>query len=251
MVDKNKIPAHIAVIMDGNGRWAARRGEARFLGHKKGVDAVKRIVDEASGMGIQYLTLYTFSAENWKRPEKEIKALMSILITAFNSEIEGLKRNNIRVLVIGNMESLPDDVQKTLHQAIKSTSRNTGLSLILALSYGGRQDIIYAVQKISSDIRKKKITLPDISDELFRNYLSTANIPDPDLLIRTGGEYRISNFLLWEMAYTEFYFTPTLWPDFDKEEFRAAIIEYQSREKRFGKTSEQVRETAIFNGHFH
>lgn len=242
MVDKNKIPAHIAIIMDGNGRWAARRGEPRFLGHKKGVDAVKRIVDEASSMGVQYLTLYTFSAENWKRPEAEIKALMSILITALNSEIERLKSNNIRILAIGNIESLPYDVQETLRQAIRSTSRNTGLSIVLALSYGGRQDIIYAVQRINLDIRKKKISLLDISAELLRNYLSTANIPDPELLIRTGGEYRISNFLLWELAYTEFYFTRTLWPDFDKEEFREAIIEYQSREKRFGKTSEQVRE---------
>ena len=242
MVDKNKIPAHIAIIMDGNGRWAARRGEPRFLGHKKGVDAVKRIVDEASNMGIQYLTLYTFSAENWKRPEAEIKALMSILITALNSEMERLKSNNIRVLAIGNMESLPYDVQGTLRQAISNTSRNTGLSLVLALSYSGRQDIIYAVQKINLDIRGKKISLLDISAELLRKYLSTANIPDPELLIRTGGEYRISNFLLWELAYTEFYFTRTLWPDFDKEEFREAIIEYQSREKRFGKTSEQVRE---------
>ena len=242
MVDKNNIPAHIAIIMDGNGRWAARRGEARFLGHKKGVDAVKRIVDEASNMGVQYLTLYTFSTENWKRPEAEIKALMSILITALNSETERLKSNNIRILVIGNIGSLPYDVQKTLGQAVKSTSRNTGLSLVLALSYGGRQDIIYAVQKINLDIRKNKISLLDISSELFRKYLSTANIPDPELLIRTGGEYRISNFLLWELAYTEFYFTRTLWPDFDKEEFREAIIKYQSREKRFGKTSEQVRE---------
>lgn len=241
MVDENKIPTHIAVIMDGNGRWAARRGEARFLGHKKGVDAVKRIVDEASSMGVRYLTLYTFSAENWKRPKEEIKALMSILITAFNSEIERLKANNICVLVIGDIDSLPYDVQKILRQAVKSTSRNTGLSLILALSYGGRQDIIYAVQKMNLDIRKKKISLLDVSSELFRSYLSTANIPDPELLIRTGGEYRISNFLLWELAYTEFYFTRTLWPDFDKEEFREAIIEYQSREKRFGKTSEQVR----------
>lgn len=242
MVDKNKIPAHIAIIMDGNGRWAARRGEPRFLGHKKGVDAVKRIVDEASNMGIQYLTLYTFSAENWKRPEAEIKALMSILITALNSEMERLKSNNIRVLAIGNMESLPYDVQGTLRQAISNTSRNTGLSLVLALSYSGRQDIIYAVQKINLDIRGKKISLLDISAELLRKYLSTANIPDPELLIRTGGEYRISNFLLWELAYTEFYFTRTLWPDFDKEEFREAIIEYQNREKRFGKTGEQVRE---------
>jgi len=242
MIDKNKIPAHIAVIMDGNGRWAARRGEARFLGHKKGVDAVKRIVDEASNIGVRYLTLFTFSAENWKRPEEEINALMSILIASFNSEIERLKSNNIRILVIGDMDSLPDDVQKTLHQAMESTSRNTGLSLVLALSYGGRQDIICAVRKISLDIQKKKITLSDISRELFRNYLSTANIPDPELLIRTGGEYRISNFLLWELAYTEFYFTRTLWPDFGKEEFQTAIIEYQGREKRFGKTSEQVKE---------
>lgn len=241
MIDKNKIPAHIAIIMDGNGRWAARRGEPRFLGHKKGVDAVKRIVDEASGMGIQYLTLYTFSAENWKRPESEIKALMSILITALNLEIERLKSNNIRVLVIGNIKSLPYDVQKTLRQTIRSTSRNTGLSLVLALSYGGRQDIIYAVKRINSDIQEEKISLSDISAELFQNYLSTANIPDPELLIRTGREYRISNFLLWELAYTEFYFTRTLWPDFYKEEFREAIIEYQNREKRFGETSEQVR----------
>ncbi|KAF5028344.1 Ditrans,polycis-undecaprenyl-diphosphate synthase [anaerobic digester metagenome] len=245
MIDKNKIPAHIAVIMDGNGRWASRRGEARVLGHKKGVDAVKKIVDEASNMGVQYLTLYTFSAENWKRPEEEINALMSILIASFNSEIERLKSNNIRILVIGDMDSLPNDVQKTLYKAIESTSRNTGLSLVLALSYGGKQDIICAVRKINLDIQKKKIALSDISGKLFRYYLSTANIPDPELLIRTGGEYRISNFLLWELAYTEFYFTRTLWPDFDKEEFQEAIIEYQGREKRYGKTSEQVRKTTI------
>ena len=245
MVDKNKIPAHIAVIMDGNGRWAARRGEARYLGHKKGVDAVMEIVEEASNIGVRYLTLYTFSAENWKRPEEEIKALMAILIATFNAELERLKSNNIRLLVIGNIDSLPDDVQQTLHRAIESTSRNTGLSLVLAVSYGGKQDIVCAVRKICSDIQKKKIKLPDISQELFRNYLSTANIPEPELLIRTGGEYRISNFLLWELAYTEFYFTRTLWPDFDKEEFQKAILDYQSRKKRFGKTSEQVGKATI------
>lgn len=245
MVDKNKIPAHIAVIMDGNGRWAARRGEARFLGHKKGVDAVMEIVEEASNIGVRYLTLYTFSAENWKRPEEEIKALMAILIATFNAELERLKSNNIRLLVIGNIDSLPDDVQQTLHRAIESTSGNTGLSLVMAVSYGGKQDIVCAVRKICSDIQKKKIKLPDISQELFRNYLSTANIPDPELLIRTGGEYRISNFLLWELAYTEFYFTRTLWPDFDKEEFQKAILDYQSRKKRFGKTSEQVGKATI------
>ena len=247
MVDKNKIPAHIAVIMDGNGRWAARRGEARVLGHKKGVDAVMKIVDEASNIGVQYLTLFTFSAENWKRPEEEIKALMSIVISSLNAEIERLKSNNVRLLVIGNIDSLPDDVQKTLHRATKSTSQNTGLSLVLALSYGGKQDIVCAVRKICSDIQKKKITLSDISGELFRNYLSTANIPDPELLIRTGGEYRISNFLLWELAYTEFYFTRTLWPDFDQEELHKALLDYQGREKRYGKISEQVRETTIEN----
>jgi len=243
MVYKNKIPAHIAVIMDGNGRWATRRGEARVLGHKKGVDAVMKIVDEASNIGVQYLTLFTFSAENWKRPEEEIKALMSIIISSLNAETERLKSNNIRLLVIGNIDSLPDDVQKTLHRATKSTSQNTGLSLVLALSYGGKQDIVCAVRKICSDIQKKKITLPDISEELFRNYLSTANIPDPELLIRTGGEYRISNFLLWELAYTEFYFTRTLWPDFDQEEFYKALLDCQGREKRYGKISEQVRES--------
>ncbi|MHB9142355.1 MAG: isoprenyl transferase [Paludibacter sp.] len=240
LIDKEKIPKHIAIIMDGNGRWAENKGKKRTFGHECGVDSVRMIVEVASEIGINYLTLYTFSTENWKRPEAEIKALMSFLTSYIISELETLKRNNIRLLTIGNITSLPLNVQEIINQAIIATSKNTGLSLILALSYGAKQDITSATQKICKDIEEGKIALSDISCQVFSKYLSTANIPDPELLIRTGGEYRFSNFLLWEIAYTEFYFTKTLWPDFDKDEFYKAILDYQTRERRCGKTSEQL-----------
>jgi len=240
LIDKDRIPEHVAIIMDGNGRWAENKGKKRTYGHECGVDSVRMIVEVASEIGIKYLTLYTFSTENWKRLETEIQALMYILISSINTELEPLKKNNVRLLTIGDATSLPDTVQKTLNHAIKATSQNTGLSLVLALSYGAKQDITSAIRKICKDIENEKIIISDITDKAFSKYLSTANIPDPELLIRTGGEYRISNFLLWEIAYTEFYFTKTLWPDFDKDEFYKAILNYQTRERRCGKTSEQL-----------
>lgn len=240
LIDKEKIPQHVAIIMDGNGRWAENKGKKRTFGHECGVDTVRMIVETASEMGIKYLTLYTFSTENWKRTETEIRALMSILISSISTELGPLKKNNVRLLTIGDATSLPVAVQKMLNHAIKATSQSTGLSMVLALNYGAKQDITSATRKICLDIEKGKIALSDISDQVFRRYLSTANIPDPELLIRTGGEYRISNFLLWEIAYTEFYFTKTLWPDFDKDEFFKAILDYETRERRCGKTSEQL-----------
>ncbi|MDO9155153.1 MAG: isoprenyl transferase [Paludibacter sp.] len=240
LIDKERIPQHVAIIMDGNGRWAENKGKKRTFGHECGVDSVRMIVEVASEIGINYLTLYTFSTENWKRTEAEIQALMSILISSISTELEPLKKNNVRLLTIGDATSLPVTVQKMLNHAIKATSQSTGLSLVLALNYGSKQDITSAARKICQDIENKKIVLSDITDNVFSKYLSTANIPDPELLIRTGGEYRISNFLLWEIAYTELYFTKTLWPDFDKDEFYKAIHNYQTRETRYGKTSEQL-----------
>lgn len=239
-IDKEKIPCHVAIIMDGNGRWAKKRGKMRVIGHKNGVLSVKKVVKAAAEIGVKYITLYTFSIENWNRPRNEIKALMSLLVSFINSEIENLMKNNIRFLTIGNINSLPVHVQEKINYAIKSTSNNTGLSLILALSYGAKQDIVNATQLIYNDTEKGVLSVSDVTEEIFSKYLSTVNMPYPELLIRTSGEYRISNFLLWEIAYTELYFTETLWPDFDKEEFYKAILDYQNRERRFGKISEQI-----------
>lgn len=233
LMNKENIPLHIAIIMDGNGRWAEKKGENRTIGHENGAFTVRKIIEAASEIGTKYLTLYTFSTENWNRPKSEIRSLMSILITFLNQELETLINNNIRLLTIGSTTSLPVAVQKTLNRVIKLTSKNTGLSIVLALSYGSKQDIASAVRKICLDIEKEKISISDISDETFSKYLSTTNIPDPELLIRTSGECRLSNFLLWEIAYTECYFTKTLWPDFDKEEFYNAIHHFQKRERRF------------------
>lgn len=240
LIDNKKTPSHVAIIMDGNGRWAKKRGEIRIIGHKNGAISVNNVVEAAAEVGIQYLTLYAFSTENWKRPKDEIQALMSILLSYINAELESLMRNNIRLLTIGNTNSLPVGVRKTFNYAIQATSNNTGLSLILALSYSAKHDIVHAIQQITKDIKDENLKIQDISEEIFSTYLSTANIPDPELLIRTSGEYRISNFLLWETASTELYFTETLWPDFDKEEFFKALFDYQNREKRCGKTSEQL-----------
>jgi undecaprenyl diphosphate synthase len=239
-INKNKIPLHIAIIMDGNGRWANKRGLVRMIGHERGVASVKKVVEAATEIGIKYLTLYTFSVENWKRPKPEIKILMSLLINFIDSEFDTLNSNNIRLLIIGNTTTLPVKVRKKINFATKATSNNTGLSLILALSYGGKQDIINATRLICNEIEMGKLTIPEVSEGLFSKYLSNADIPNPELLIRTSGEYRVSNFLLWEIAYTELYFTETLWPDFDKEEFFKAILDYQNRERRFGRTGEQI-----------
>lgn len=241
LINKEKVPIHVAIIMDGNGRWAKKRGKTRRIGHENGVGSVKKVVEAASELGIRYLTLYTFSTENWKRPKAEIEALMSLLVYFINSEMDTLKYNNVRLLTIGNIASLPESVQKTINCAVANTSNNTGLSLILALSYGSKQDIINATRLICRNIQKGEFSVSDMSEEIFRKYLSTADMPDPELLIRTSGEHRISNFLLWEIAYTELYFTKTLWPDFEKEEFFKAIIDFQNREMRHGKTSEQLK----------
>ena len=237
----NPLPRHIAVIMDGNGRWAELHGDERIQGHRHGVEAVRSIVEGAGEAGIKFLTLYAFSTENWDRPREEVNALMSLLVSAIIEETDNLCEKNVRMLAIGDLQSLPSEAQIQLHEAIKKTSLNTGLTLVLALSYSGRWEIMNAVRRIITDIKNEKINDNQINDVFFESYLSTAGIPDPELLIRTSGEYRISNFLLWQIAYTELYFTPILWPDFRKKDLFEAIIDFQQRERRFGKTSEQIR----------
>ncbi len=238
---KNRLPRHIAIIMDGNGRWAELHGNERIQGHKHGVEAVRSVVEGAGEVGIEFLTLYAFSTENWERPKEEVNALMSLLVDAIIRETDNLNDKNVKMLAIGDIKSLPPDAQSELQSAINKTSSNTGLTLILALSYSGRWEIVEAVNKIIRDIQINRITDNQIDDTLFEQYLSTAGIPDPELLIRTSGEYRVSNFLLWQIAYTEFFFTDKLWPDFRKEDLFGAIIDFQHRERRFGKTSEQIR----------
>lgn len=239
-IDKNKLPQHVAIIMDGNGRWAKKKGNQRVFGHKNAVAAVRDTVEGAAELGLKFLTLYTFSTENWRRPKYEVDALMSLLVSTLNSETETLLKNNVRLLAIGDINSLPDDVKFNLRETIKDTAQNTGLSLILALSYSSRWEIINAVKCLARDIEEHKLSAGEITEDVFNNYLATANIPDPELLIRTSGEYRLSNFLLYQVAYTELFFTDTLWPDFRKGDLYEAILNYQNRERRFGKTSEQL-----------
>ncbi|NEW82288.1 MAG: isoprenyl transferase [Mariniphaga sp.] len=238
---KNYIPRHVAVIMDGNGRWAELHGNDRIYGHQQGVDAVRSIVEGAGEAGVEYLTLYAFSTENWDRPKNEVDALMSLLVNAIVHETDNLNEKNVKMLAIGGISSLPADVQLKLAEAVESTSQNTGLRLVLALSYSGRWEILEAVKKIVRKAVSGEITENQINECEFATHLSTSAIPDPELLIRTSGEYRISNFLLWQIAYSEFYFTPILWPDFRKENLFDAIVDFQHRERRFGKTSEQIR----------
>ena len=238
---KDYIPRHVAVIMDGNGRWAELHGNDRIYGHRQGVDAVRSVVEGAGEVGVEYLTLYAFSTENWDRPKEEVNALMSLLVNAIVQETGNLNEKNVRMHAIGDLVSLPDDVRVKLSEAIFSTSTNTGLNLVLALSYSGRWEIIDAVKKIVRKTQQGEILENNINESVISCHLSTAGIPDPELLIRTSGEYRISNFLLWQVAYSEFYFTPILWPDFRKEDLFDAIADFQSRERRFGKTSEQIR----------
>jgi undecaprenyl diphosphate synthase len=240
-IDINNLPEHIAVIMDGNGRWAKKKGNQRIFGHKNGVKAVRDSVEGAAELGIKYLTLYAFSTENWNRPKKEVDALMSLLIASINSETNTLLKNNVRLLTIGNIDGLPKKVSENLNELINKTSKNTGLSLVLALNYSARWEIVNAVKEIIKDNSNKPIDINSINNEFFEGYLNTKNIPDPDLLIRTSGEYRISNFLIWQIAYSELYFTETLWPDFRRENLYEAIIDYQKRERRFGKISEQLK----------
>lgn len=244
-VNKDKLPLHVAIIMDGNGRWAQRQGNQRIYGHQNGVVSVRQTVEAAAELGIGYLTLYAFSTENWNRPREEIEALMMLLVRTIRAEMETLMKNNVRLHAIGDMKSLPDPVRLELSLAIEETSKNDGLNLILALSYSGRWEILEAMRRIAEDIDKKKLHPGELSCDSFVNYLHTAKFPDPELLIRTSGEYRLSNFLLWQLAYTELYFTNTLWPDFRKEDFYDAIVDFQKRERRFGKISAQVKSESV------
>lgn len=237
-MDLNRIPQHVAIIMDGNGRWAKQRGKERSFGHQAGAETVHTIAETAARLGVKYLTLYTFSMENWNRPSEEITALMNLLINSLEEDI--FIKNNIRFRVIGDMDKLPADVQKCLTSCMNNTAQNDGMCLVLALSYSARWEIIEATKHIAQDVKSGKLSVDDISNELFTEHLTTYFMPDPDLLIRTGGEIRLSNYLLWQCAYSELYFCDTYWPDFKEEAFHQAIEEYQSRERRFGKTSEQV-----------
>lgn len=239
-IDISRLPEHIAIIMDGNGRWAKSKGKLRVFGHHNGVTSVSDVVEGAGEIGVKYLTLYTFSAENWNRPKLEVTAIMELLVSTINKQINKLMANNVRLNAIGDLEMLPPKCYKELKAAIEKTSGNTGLVLTLALSYGSRREIIHAVQQIAGKVLNGELKVEEINDEVFSNNLYTADMPDPELLIRTSGEYRISNYLLWQIAYAELYFTPKLWPDFRKEDLYEAILDYQSRERRFGKTSEQV-----------
>jgi undecaprenyl diphosphate synthase len=239
-IDFNNLPRHIAVIMDGNGRWAKKKGAMRIFGHKNAVQAVKDVTEGCGELGIKYLTLYAFSTENWSRPKAEIDGLMELLVSTLKQEIKTLMDNQVKLITIGETSNLPADCQKNLEWAIAQTKNNSGLTLMLALSYSGRWEIIKAVKALAQEVEQGKLKANEINEQLFENYLQTSGIPDPELLIRTSGELRVSNFLLWQIAYTELYITPTLWPDFRKDHLYEAIWSYQQRERRFGKTSEQL-----------
>ena len=236
-IDQNQIPVHIAIIMDGNGRWARAKTLPRIAGHKQGVKAVRNITEICGELGVKYLTLYTFSEENWNRPQMEISALMKLLVSSLKKEVRDLNKNNVRFTVIGDVTKMDNFVQDELNEAIELTKNNDGLNLNLALSYGGRQEIITAFKRLYSQIS----STDEITEKRFESQLYTSNIPDPDLLIRTGGEMRVSNFLLWQIAYTELHITNTFWPAFDRNELLIAIYDYQQRERRFGKISEQIQ----------
>jgi undecaprenyl diphosphate synthase len=241
-VDKNRLPVHIAIIMDGNGRWAIQHGKDRIFGHQQGVESVRKVIEAAAELGIKYLTLYAFSAENWGRPDYEVSALMGIMVQSLNNETDTLIKNKVRLTAIGDIDRLADDVKGRLNETIRLTSGSTGLNLVVAMSYSSRWEIAEAARKIAAETTRGVIDSSSVNENLFEKYLSTSGIPDPDLMIRTSGELRISNFLLWQLAYTELYFTEKLWPDFSKEDFYNAIIDFQNRERRFGKTSEQILE---------
>lgn len=239
-IDIQRLPKHIAVIMDGNGRWAKKQGAARVFGHKNAIKAVRDVTESCAELGVKYLTLYAFSTENWSRPKLEVNALMQLLVSTIRSEIKTLMDNEVRLETIGDTNSLPAKCQEELLEAKEITGGNKRMTLILALSYSGRWDIVNAARQMASDVKKGIANLNQINEESFAKYLNTSGMPDPELLIRTSGEQRISNFLLWQMAYTEFYMTDVLWPDFRKDNLYEAIISYQKRERRFGKISEQV-----------
>lgn len=239
-INSEKLPKHIAIIMDGNGRWAKTQGQARIFGHRNAIDAVRSAVEGCAELGVQNLTLYAFSTENWKRPKFEVNALMELLVSAINKEVPTLMKNNIRLLTIGDTNSLPKRSQSALKKAMEQTANNTHMNLILALSYSARWEIVNAVQSIAQKVKNSELNPEDISEEIFSNHLTTSGIPDPELMIRTSGEYRISNFLLWQLAYSELAFVNKLWPDFRKPDLFQAIIDFQNRERRFGLTSEQL-----------
>ncbi|MGV3586777.1 MAG: isoprenyl transferase [Adhaeribacter sp.] len=239
-IDLNNLPKHVAVIMDGNGRWAKKKGGLRIFGHQNAITAVRDTVEAAAELGISYLTLYAFSTENWSRPKMEVNALMQLLVTTIRKETETLTKNNIRLKAIGDLDSLPEACRKELTEAMALTETNTRMTLVLALSYSGRWDITQAIKAIGQDVESGKLDINNIRETTVSNYLSTRNMPDPELLIRTSGEQRISNFLLWQLAYAELYITDLLWPDFRKQHFYEALLSYQRRERRFGKISEQL-----------
>jgi len=235
-----KLPHHVAIIMDGNGRWAKEKGQDRLFGHYSGVESVRNIVEGCAELGIGYLTLYAFSTENWDRPKDEVTGLMELLVQTIRKEVTELNKNNIRLSVIGNTEMLPQSAQDELNEAVEELKNNSGMTLVMALSYSSRWEILNAVKNIGKEIKEGRLDPLQITDEVFKEHLCTASIPDPELMIRTSGEYRISNFLLYQLAYSELYFTDVLWPDFRKENLYEALLDYQNRERRFGKTSEQL-----------
>jgi undecaprenyl diphosphate synthase len=239
-IDKNNLPKHLAIIMDGNGRWAKNQGMMRVFGHEKGTKSVKQTVENCAKLGIEFLTLYAFSTENWNRPKIEVDTLMKLLVSSLKKELKTLQNNNIKLNAIGNLDTLPSGVKKELVEVIKKTQSNNRMTLTLALSYGARDEIINVVKIISEKVKNNIISADAIEESIINQHLYTHNMPDVDLVIRTSGEHRISNFLLWQIAYAEFYFTDVLWPDFNEEELNKALLSYQKRERRFGKTSEQI-----------
>ncbi len=239
-INPSKLPQHIAIIMDGNGRWAKQKGQERIFGHERGVKSVREAVEAAAEVGVKFLTLYAFSTENWNRPQEEVIALMQLLVHTINAETKTLNKNSIRLHAIGDLKSLPTDCYNELQEAIDNTKNNTRMTLVLALSYSSRWEIMNAVKEIAQEVENKTLSADAITEDIFKAHLCTSKIPDPELMIRTSGENRISNFLLWQLAYSELYFTEKLWPDFGKEDLFEAILDYQNRERRFGKTSEQL-----------
>src|SRR6187401_296113 len=240
-VDKTRLPRHIAIIMDGNGRWAKEQGQDRLFGHLHGVESVRNIVEGCAELGVEYLTLYAFSTENWDRPEYEVVGLMELLVSTIHNEVESLHKNHIRLHVIGDMNMLPDYAKKELEEALAHTENNTGLNLVMALSYSGRWELLNAVKSIAHEVKQGNLNVEEIDQDTLQKFLCTSDFPDPELMIRTSGEFRISNFLLYQLAYAELYFTNVRWPDFRKENLYEAIVDYQNRERRFGKTGDQLK----------
>ena len=248
-INKEQLPRHIAIIMDGNGRWAKEQGQDRLYGHFHGVESVRNIVEGAAEMGIGYLTLYAFSTENWDRPEYEVVGLMELLVSTIRQEVDSLHKNNIKLHVIGDMNMLPEYARKELNEALEITSENTGLNLIMALSYSGRWELLNAVKNIAYEVKNGRLNVEEINQDTLQKFLCTSGFPDPELMIRTSGEFRISNFLLYQLAYAELYFTNVRWPDFRKENLYEALVDFQNRERRFGKTGDQLGKDSLVNSH--